>query len=82
MAGLTGEQLRKMRSGRFGSNFHRVVALAASGLYGSRAEIGRQVGIGRERVKQILEAADARGILRMPFRRYPKRAAGLRNRRA
>jgi len=78
---LTEEQLRILHNGRFGPNFHRVVALAASGLYRSRAELARQVGIGRERVKQILEVADARGILKMPFKRYPKKAAGLRNRR-
>lgn len=79
---LTEEQRRALQTGRFGPNFYRVVALAASGLYGSRAEIARQVGITRERVKQILETADTRGILKMPFRRCPKKAVGLRNRRA
>jgi hypothetical protein len=81
MAGLTYKQRIKMTQGRYGETFRRVVLLAASGAYRSRAEIAREVGVTRARVKQILETADVRGILEMPFERYPKRSAGLDRRR-
>ena len=82
MPGLTYEQRMRMLRGHYGDTFCATVMLAASGDYASRAEIARRVGVCRQRVKQILETADARGILAMPFRRYPRRAAGLERRRA
>jgi hypothetical protein len=63
---------------RYGPTFWKVLELARSGKYTTRAAIAREIGVTRARVGQILEVADRKGILPMPLPRCPARAAGPR----
>ena len=60
---------------RFGSNFYEMLRLLRTKKYKSRAALGRDLGLTRARVGQMLTAAVASGALKAsPFKEMPTMA--------